>query len=76
VGDSSHQNGLFNIEIGKGNMIILQQQVKTGPKFQLSKKDITWLLFLAWPKAFGSEETNKTATINQTSFILIALAQR
>jgi hypothetical protein len=40
----------IKMEIGKGNMELLQKKVKAGHKFQLTKKDIMLLLCYAWPK--------------------------
>jgi hypothetical protein len=61
VGDSAQQNGVFNMEIGKGKRNLLQQKIKSGHKFQLTRKDLIWLLCFAWLKSFGRDETNKTA---------------
>jgi hypothetical protein len=65
VGDSPEKNGNFNMEAGKGKMELLQKKVKAGHKFQLTKKDLMWLLCYAWPTPFGQPETNKNATYDR-----------
>jgi hypothetical protein len=58
VGDSEQQNGSFNMEIGRDKMKLLQQKIEAGHKYQITKKDIAWLLCFAWPKSFGSVVTS------------------
>jgi hypothetical protein len=53
------------MEIGKGKTELLQKKVKAGYKFQLTKNDIMWLIFYAWPKSFGWPETHKKATCDR-----------
>jgi hypothetical protein len=60
VGDSLQQNRSFKMEIGKGKMALLKEKTHTGHKFQLTKKDIAWLLCFVWTKSFGFARTNKT----------------
>jgi hypothetical protein len=62
VGDPAQKNGPLNMEIIKGNMCLFQKNLNTWHKFQLTKKDIIWLLCFAWPKSFGHVETNKNVT--------------
>jgi hypothetical protein len=40
VGDSEQQNGSFNMEIGMGQMKLLQHKITSGYKYQLTKKDV------------------------------------
>jgi hypothetical protein len=60
VGNASHHNGGFNMDMSKGKNERLADKVKKGFPFKLTKDDITWLLCRAWPKCFGRIETKRT----------------
>ena len=61
VGDSSEQNGAYNISLAKGKEILLKKKQQRGMKPTIEAYDIIPLINYAWTHSFSRNQTNRAA---------------